>query len=167
MKQDLVDLRRHPQLQQDAGISAHPLTGEAIDLVHAPNNELARFLDGLKEDQRALREAQSIVEEEVIRRMDHEGQYTMRAGPYTLRSGSPEPSEEFDALALRSDLLELADRGVISVEAVDRAVVTIVEYRAQKRGINALRKLPTVRETIERHARMEQKHRRVRVERTT
>jgi hypothetical protein len=143
----------------------HPLTGEAIDLAHAPDEEIARFLDGLKEHKAQIQEAQHIVTAEVLRRMDLDARYTRRAGPYVFNSSSPEPTVEYDALPLREDLLELVDQRQLTIDAVDRTVEPVVTYKVKKSGINALRKIPAVREIIDRHGHQVEKNRYVSVTR--
>lgn len=58
-----------------------------------------------------------------------------------VKTQSPAPAEEWDALAARSELLELVDEGVLGIEAVDAAFEPVVTYKPRKAGINALKKL--------------------------
>lgn len=151
---------------EDQLILVHPLTQEAIDLVGAPNDLLARFLSDLRNSELALKEAKRIVSDEVLRRQDHAGEWTTRAeGGWVLKGQSPEPVKEYDELALRSELLELVDRGVLNIEAVDRAVQTNITYKAREDGLNRLRKLGgEVAEIVERHTHRSERRRYVSVQ---
>jgi hypothetical protein len=141
-----------------------PFTGEAVDLASAGIDDLARLLADVKEYQSRLSEARSLLSREVLRRQDQAAKWTTPAGGYVLKSASPAPGEEFDALALREDLLGLVDEGALSIQAVDAAVETIVTYKARKSGVNALRKLGgVVAQIVDRHARPVEKARYVSV----
>lgn len=159
--------RLDTEYEPDRGeLVVHPLTGEAIDLAQAPDEHVADFLSQIRDHEDALKDAKRIITQELLRRMDYQAKYTLRAGGYTLKSQSPAPAEEFDELQLREDLLALQDEGVISPEAVDNAVETVVTYKVRKAGINALRKLGgRVRDTVDRHAHEVEKRRYVTVER--
>lgn len=134
-------------------IVAHPFTGEAIELANAKVDELAKLLDAVKDYQSRLQELRSLVSQEVLRRQDQAASWTTKAGEYVLKGSSPAPVEEFDSLALRSELLGLVDEGALSIEAVDAAVETIVTYKARKAGVNSLRKLGgVVAQVVDRHA---------------
>jgi hypothetical protein len=131
-----------------------PFTGEIIELATADINDLARLLADVKDYQSRLNEAKSLLSQEVLRRQDQAAKWTTPAGGYVLKGSSPAPQEEFDALALREDLLGLVDEGALGIEAVDAAVETIVTYKARKAGVNALRKLGgVVAQIVDRHAR--------------
>ena len=134
-------------------IVVHPLTAEAVELASASTDDLAILLDSVKDYESRLREVKSLVSREVLRRQDHAASWTTRAGGYVLKGSSPAPAEEFDALALRSELLGLVDEGALTIEAVDAAVETVVSYRARKAGISALRKLGgVIAQIVDRHA---------------
>jgi hypothetical protein len=131
----------------------HPGTGEILAVREASTADLARFLADCREYESLLREAKSIVSREAIRRMDLEGQWTARADGWVLRSQSPEPQEEFDVVPLLKALHELADQGLISEEAIERAVETVTDYKIRAQGIKALRKRGgLIKETVDRFA---------------
>jgi len=139
--------------QQGAELAVHPLTGEAVELASASTDDLAVLLDSVKDYESRLREVKSLVSREVLRRQDRDTSWTTRAGGYVLKGSSPAPAEEFDALALRSELLGLVDEGALTIEAVDAAVETIITYKARKAGVNALRKLGgVIAQVVDRHA---------------
>lgn len=142
----------------------HPFTGESIDLTVATVDDLASFRIELKEYGYRLRDVNKYIDQEILRRMDKKASYTIRTPDYEMKGASPAPSEEWDELALRSDLYELVDRDVIDESAADAAVETVVTYKVRKVGVNALRKLGgIVQETVDRHCREVPKDRRVTV----
>jgi hypothetical protein len=146
----------------------HPLTGEVLELDATPTEELGRFLYEIRDLESRLREIKSLANREILSRQDRNAEWTTRAGEYVLKGASPSSTstEEFDGLALRSDLCELVDSGVLSIEAVDAAVQTVIIYKARKVGVNALRKLGgVVAETVDQHAKSVEKPRYVTVSR--
>lgn len=144
----------------------HPMTGEALELHNAETGDLAQLLDSLKDYESRLKEAKSLVSQEVLRRQDQSASWTTRAGGFVLKGSSPAPGEEYDALALREDLLGLVDEGALSIEAVDAAVETVVTFKARKAGLSALRKLGgVVAQIVDRHAQPTQKTRYVSISR--
>jgi hypothetical protein len=142
-----------------------PRTGEVISL-DAPDQDLGGFLNDVRDLESAIRESKRAVHDELLRRMDSAATWTVHVPGLKLSGPSPAPTEEFDELELRTALLTLVDEGVISVEAVDRAIEPVVTYKARRAGINALRKLGgRVAETVTAHARSVEKTRYVKVER--
>lgn len=143
-----------------------PTTGEVIEL-SAPTDALAQYLADVREAELLLREAKRLVSREITSRLDRIASWTLRLeGGLTVKTQSPAPSEEWDALAARSDLLQLVDEGVLGVEAVDAAFEPVVTYKPRKAGINALRKLGgRVVEILSAHSREVEKERYVSVSR--
>ncbi len=142
----------------------HPGTGELINLRDAATDDLGRFLDEVRDYESRLREAKGLVTTEVVRRMDLEGQWTMRAGGFVLSAPSPAPAEEFDGKGLYSDLAALVFQGTITQDAAERAVKITTTYTPSAMGIKALRKLGgVVAETIAKHATPVEKKRYVKV----
>jgi hypothetical protein len=84
-----------------AELTVLPFTGEIIELATADINDLARLLADVKDYESRLREAKSLLSQEVLRRQDRDAKWTTPAGGYVLKGSSPAPQEEFDALALR------------------------------------------------------------------
>jgi hypothetical protein len=146
----------------------HPFTGEALELHDAETSDLAQLLDSLKDYESRLKEAKSLIGREVLRRQDLKAEWTTRAGGFILKGASPatESQEEFDGLALHSELLGLVDEGALSIEAVDAAVETEVVYTPKKAGIAKLRKLGgVVAQIVDRHATTTEKTRYVSISR--
>ena len=141
----------------------NPVTGEAFAL-DAPTDTLAQYLVAMKEVRRRVREEETIVQGEILRRLDHDGCWTVHTPHGKVSAPSPAPVEEWDAGALHSALLELHDQGLLSIEAVNRAIEEEVTFKVRKAGVNALRKLGgRVRETVDAHARIAEPRRYVRV----
>lgn len=150
----------------ELALTVNPFTGEALDLQTAGVDDLARFLDDIKDYRSRLNELKNLIDREVLRRQDQNAAWTTRAGGYVLKGSSPAPGEEYDALALRSELLGLVDEGALSIEAVDAAVETVVAYKVRKTGVNALLKLGgVVAQIIDRHRTVTEKTRYVTVSR--
>ena len=130
-----------------------PFTGEFLELHTADIDDNARLLADVKYYESRLRESNSHLIQEVLRRQDQAAKWTTPAGGYVLKGSSPAPQEEFDALALREDLLGLVDEGALHIQAVDNAVETVVTYKVRRGGLNQLRKLGgVVAQIIDRHA---------------
>jgi hypothetical protein len=131
----------------------HPGTGEIITIRDADDEQLARFLDEIRDYEHRLREAKTIVTREVLARLDHDGRWTRHAGPFTLSAPSPAPSESFDGEKLSAALFELAGEGEITVTAVQRAIKTEIVYTPVTGELKALRKLGgNVKATIDAHS---------------
>lgn len=134
----------------------HPITGELL-APDSPPETLAGFLAQVREYELELRAAKKLVTRWVLDVMDRRASWTLRAEGFTLTGQSPAPAESFDELALREDLLRLVDEDVLSVEAVDAAVETVVTFKVRRAGLSALRKLGgRVAETVDLHARLDE-----------
>lgn len=132
----------------------HPLTGQVLDLDKASPQDLAEMLVEADEYKSMLQELRNYIGSEVQRRMDAGAKWTLHAGDYKLTSSSPAPVEEFDGHDLYLALEELVQQGVITQDALERAVEIKVEYKPRKAGINALRKLgPIPNEAVGKHVR--------------
>lgn len=119
-----------------------PATGEVLAL-DAPTEDLAGWLVDVRDWEAQARDAKRVVTAEILSRLDRGASWTAHfpdAG-IKISGDSPAPVEEWDGAELRTFLLDLVDEGVITVEAVDAAVQTVVTYKPRKAGINALRKL--------------------------
>ena len=144
---------------------ANPITGEVLTLA-SPNADLGRYLADLREFEGRVREYKRAVTDELLARMDRSASWTVHAEGVKLSGASPQPSEEWDGPALREALLDLVDEGVLSIEAVDAAVETVVSYKPRKAGINALRKLGgRAAELVAEHRREVEKQRYITVSR--
>ena len=118
----------------------HPVTGELLTVDHS-TEALAQYLLDVRDLETGLRVDKKAVTTEILRRQDRAASWTTHAGSLKVSGQSPAPMEVFDGLELRNALGLLVDAGVITVEAMDAAVVTEVKYTPRKAGIAALRKL--------------------------
>lgn len=144
---------------------ANPLTGEVLCLT-SPSLELGRYLADIREFESVIREHKRMVSRELLARMDKSASWTMRLEGVTITGQSPAPAEEWDGAELREALLALVDDGLLTIEAVDAAVETVVTFKARKAGISALRKLGgEVAGVVNRLCRSEERERRVTVSR--
>jgi hypothetical protein len=152
-----VDLVHRPQ--EDKPAILNPATGAIITLGDAATDEIAEAHDALTDLASQIREAQSLASDEMLARMDRRGKWTAEVGDFQLKSQSPTAgTTDYEAAALRADLLELVETGVLDEDAVDDAVELVeppkLEPYLKKKlaGINALLKLgPEVIEVVQRH----------------
>lgn len=144
-----------------------PRTGEVLTL-DAPLDDLGQWLDDVREVEGRIKDEKRAVQDELLRRFDKQALHTHHlAGGLKLSSPSPVPAVEYDALEMRTALLELVDADVLAIEAVDRAIEPITEYKPRKTGINALLKLGgRVAEIVREHTREIERARYVKVERS-
>jgi hypothetical protein len=146
--------------EQKAQLIPHPATGEAFAL-DRPSEDLAFFLLEVREFEERLRQAKKLVGNELLKRMDKRGEWTMRVGGMEVRGISPAPSVEYDAQPLARDLASLADADLIDLETALEAVGAETVYKPNKRVLNRLKKLGgRVAETINRHSHEVEKERR-------
>jgi hypothetical protein len=142
-----------------------PATGEFISL-DSPTEKLGECLADIRDYESLLREAKRALTTELLARFDRNAQWTVHAGGFKLSGQSPAPVEEWDGAELRTALLGLVDADLLSIEAVDAAVETVVTYKPRKAGINALKKLGgRVGEVVESLRQESERERRITVSR--
>ncbi len=136
------------------GIVIHPATGEVTDL-NGPIETLAHWLADARELDREMRIEKQRVTDELLARMDREASYTLRAGDLEIKGDGPKPPVEYDAVELREALQEYVDAGVITADALERAVERQpITYKPRAQGLQALEKLGGgVVQAIQRHSR--------------
>lgn len=118
----------------------HPQTGEIIDLHSAASDQIAQWIESVREWEANAREAKQLAAAELHDRMDRSASWTLHAGEYTIVGESPN-RVEYEVGTLRGVLGHLVEDGLITAEAADAAVKAEVTYKPAKRGINALMKL--------------------------
>lgn len=131
-----------------------PRDGQAHELADAPPDVLLLVVGALREGADAIRyefgRRWNEVEEEILRRMDADASWTMRAGRVEAKAPSPSAGTTgWDKPKLIGILTELAAEGEISQAAFEAAVESKVVRSVRMQGVNALLKLPAVRERIE------------------
>lgn len=147
---------------------ANPLTGEVLTL-DAPDQDLGQYLADLREYESVLREHKSMVNRELLSRLDKSANWTRHLGNgYTLSAPSSEPSMEYDAEPLYWALQAAMERGEITSDAFDAAVQQVVDYKVKAAGLKRLAKVsPELRSLILEHSREAEKNRYVSVKRTS
>lgn len=116
-----------------------PLTGELI-ATDAATDELAAAIDRVKLLESKLQAARRVLGDELLRRMDHEGVWTVHAGGWKVTGPSP-GGVEYDGPELARRLRALVKAGTISQAAMTAAVELERVWKPKVRGINALAKL--------------------------
>jgi hypothetical protein len=119
-----------------------PATGEVLTL-ESSTDDLAEWLLDVRDWEAQAQAAKRVVSGELLSRLDKTASWTQHFPERGIKiSGdSPAPSEQWDGAELREFLLELVDDEVITIEAVDAVVETVISYKVKKAGINSLRKL--------------------------
>lgn len=144
-----------PFVQTSDGPCLANAQGQVVPLHEASEDLIASVLDSIKDAESQLREAKSLIGQEVLGRMDRSASWTLHvAGGLKMTAPSPAPVQTWDAEGLRRDLLGLVEAGAISQEACDGAVSEVVTYdlKAHAGGIKALVKLGgVVAQTVARH----------------
>lgn len=106
--------------------------------------QLADFTDKADELRRIADEAKGAVSDEILRRLDMGGKWTLHEGPFKLSAPSPSAgSVGYDVDKLRAALADLATAEVISAEGANGAVETIaatasVPYALLRRVLDSL-----------------------------
>lgn len=118
----------------------NPLTGELVP-IKAPDEILALFLHDIKVHQSQLRELVKIVQHELLDRQDFRAKWTTHVPGFEIKGDRQKEDEAWDGAELREALLKFVDQGVLSIEAVDGAVETVVSFKVKKAGLNSLRAL--------------------------
>jgi hypothetical protein len=142
-------------------------TGEALTL-DSPTGDLARLLDDIKTYEGELRDVKAAVSREILKRMDQQVSWTINLPGEGLKlTGlSPDPVKSYDGPALRDALYELVDEGLLTIDAVNAAVETVVISKPRMHAIANLRKLGgRVKETVDSYETETPRDRRVSVSR--
>lgn len=131
----------------------NPDTGELVALADLPTPALARVLGlvqhSIDQHLNALYEAKRLLGGEMIERMDRQGEWTVHAPGVEVRAPSPSAGTvEWDAEKLERLLDELVEEGVIDRAGKQRAIQQEIVLKVDKRGVNALMKIPAVAERI-------------------
>lgn len=145
-----------------------PGTGEAVALTDAGDDALARWRSTVRDLEDLLKEAKRIVDGEVLRRMDAAGEWTLRAGGYTIKAPSPAAGKETEWEDVERLRARLALEAGLAQDLVDAAFEPVTEFKARAAGIGRLRKLARedVAAILADHERTKDKTRRVSVSAT-
>lgn len=129
----LVVEKAHPSLIE-------PNTGELVPLHEATDAHIAAVRDHLKDLRSRIEEANRVIDQELLGRMDQDRCWTIHAGGLTLTAPSPAPAFEWDAPGLYSDLEAMVADGELSERAFVAAVEEVVGYKVKHAGVQALLK---------------------------
>jgi hypothetical protein len=144
-----------PSLVSAEGQVVKALTAEAIlfaqgipDPRLADIATLAAFIDGAKHFASIAREAEGMVSDELVYRMDRLGKWTIRESDLTVKSSSPAAgTEKYNDERLADALERLVDDNVIDAEAAFAAIEWVEPpppppyWKQKPAGIRALLKL--------------------------
>jgi hypothetical protein len=120
-------------------VIVNPATGEALSL-RDPTNVLADALTAARELEIRLGGFKRDLQDEILRRMDHERTYTAHLPGRLKLTGDGPRKPDYDGERLYKALEPLVP-AVISSRARDNAVETTTAYKVKKAGINALLKV--------------------------
>ena len=117
---------------------------------HCPTRTVLGIVQhNIEEHLRTLYTAKRILGEELIRRMDRSGEWTIHAQGVQVVAPSPDAGRvDWDAEKLDRILDELISEGIIDRSAKQRAIKQEVTLKVDKRGVAALCKIPAARDAI-------------------
>jgi hypothetical protein len=123
----------------------------------AENEQLAGFIDEVNSHVRSLlNEAVNAVSDELVKRLDKRGKWTLEVDGLKVTAPSPDAGTTgYDIDALRSALGKLLDAEVIDVDGAYSAIERVAPpppqpyWKVKQAGVKALLKLPAAREAIE------------------
>ena len=116
-----------------------PGTGELVELT-APTNTLAQHLSAFRDLDTESRRAKNLIQEELIRRLDHEGKASFTAGEWKLSATAP-GATEYDGDLAYAVLMRAVERGILSETAAEDTCPPVVKRKAQKRELDRIAKL--------------------------
>lgn len=108
-------------------------TGEVLVLEDAPDEQLAAFCTNLQDLRAELGEAEALVHQELVARLDRNASWTLRVGDpessaqWEITAPSPTAgTESYPEVELEVELAGLVDEGTISPDAADAALERVV-----------------------------------------
>ena len=117
----------HGEVVRAVDATALLAAGGIHDVTASEVIELAEFTANAVELVRVAKEAQGVVSDELVRRLDLRGKWTLRDGGFEIKSSSPEAGTVgYDTDLLLAALTGLVENGVIAVEAAHAALEPIV-----------------------------------------
>lgn len=113
-------------------------TGEVVDVTSAETERLAAFVETVDDLRRDLSEAEGVVLDELLHRLDRRGQWTLRVGDpasgvqYEVKAPSPTAgTTTYDRDVLRDGLRRLVADDVLDEEAAGAAMKRTISITAQ------------------------------------
>lgn len=115
-----------------------PLTGELIKL-DSPTDEIARITQQIREMEQELYRARNQLNEELVRRLDHENLRKAEVGAFIISVDAPN-AVDWDVRQLEMVLHGFVDHDELSADAVDRILPSkrSVSIRELKKLIGTL-----------------------------
>ena len=136
-----------PMEGQMAMVAVHPRTGEAIDLHSAGTDDLLDCHDAFADLKREMAEAQREVDDELIRRMDHEGRRSFTFTDFKIDVGPP-TEKVWDVAELEAALDLTVNDGLISQAKAEKCLVK-QPSKPVWRELKTLLSDPRIKERIE------------------
>lgn len=138
--------KAQPMEGQMQMVAVHPRTGEAIDLHAAATDDLLDCHDSFADLEREMREAKREVDDELVRRMDHEGRRSFTFTDFKIDVTAP-TEKEWDVDRLISVLDDFVAAGLLSGSKADKCV----QYtpKVAWKEVKTLLSDPRLKESIE------------------
>lgn len=133
-------------MEPTTSLITHPRTGEILDLNKVETDPLLEARDLIADREREWQAMRRSVDDELIRRLDHEGRRSFTFPEFKV-DATPPLKKQWDVDALRLTLGELVGEELISAEKARRCLK--VKYEAAWRELSTLLSDPRVRERIE------------------
>ncbi len=121
-----------------------PLTGELVNLITADLDDLAGWLDHVREYKRMCDQALNVVQERMYREIDPGGQWTVIRPNWKITGTSPAPTVKYDGERVYKAARKLVKDGLLTKDAAGKAVERVVSFKARVAGIQALSKISPV-----------------------
>lgn len=117
-----------------------PRSGEIVDLRKQSDEDLAAFLQWIRDQEEGARRSKKLISIELHRRMDGDALWTREAETFRIKGAAP-PTPDYEAERLRPILEQLVKDGDITEAAMENACPLETKPKAKKQGIKALAKL--------------------------
>jgi hypothetical protein len=111
------------ELQPTVPTVVDRVTGELLSVRDASTEQLAEFTTNCQQVKQEIGDAERVVSDELLDRLDKSASWTQRVGSYELKAPSPTAgTETYPPDMLRDALVRLVDAGTISVDAASKAL---------------------------------------------
>lgn len=111
------------ELQPTGPTVVDRVTGEVLSVRDASTEQLAEFTINCQEVKQEIADAERVVSDELLDRLDRSASWTQRAGAYELKASSPTAgTETYPSDMLRDALVQLVKKGTITEDAAQNAL---------------------------------------------
>lgn len=111
------------ELQPTGPTVVDRVTGEVLSVRDASTEQLAEFTTNCQQVREEIGDAERVVSDELLDRLDKSASWTQRAGSFELKAPSPTAgTESYPSDMLRDALTRLVGAGTISEEAAKNAL---------------------------------------------